>query len=155
MPVEAAAPVTGELRIDASRETIFPFLVEPEKMVRWMGLQAQAEPQPGGVYRVVVNDANTARGEFLEVDPPRRVVFSWGWEEPDAVVKPGESTVEISLHEDGDGTIVRLIHSGLPEDRRQGHADGWHHYMPRLAEVAAGRDPGPDEWHGPTNDGED
>src|SRR5689334_1819776 len=97
MPVETAAPVQGQIRIEATRETIFPFLIEPEKMVRWMGVQAQAEPEPGGLYRVVVNDSHTARGEFVEVDPPRRVVFSWGWEDEGASIAPGETTVEITL----------------------------------------------------------
>ena len=148
MAVNSMSPVTGQIRVEASRETIFPFLIEPEKMIRWMGLQAQAEAEPGGLYRVVVNDANTARGEFVEIDPPNKVIFTWGWEEAGASVSAGESTVEISLEEDGDATLVRLTHVGLPtEESRKRHAHGWHHYMPRLAEVAAGRDPGPDEFH--------
>ncbi|MEA2346611.1 MAG: hypothetical protein QOG62_398, partial [Thermoleophilaceae bacterium] len=93
---------------------------------------------------VVVNDSHTAKGEFVEVDPPRRVVFSWGWEDEGASIRPGETTVEITLEEDGDGTLVRLVHSGLPEAVAAGHATGWHHYMPRLAKVAVGIDPGPD-----------
>jgi uncharacterized protein YndB with AHSA1/START domain len=156
MPVNSMSPVTGQIRVEASRETVFGFFVEPEKMVRWMGVQAQAEPQPGGLYRVVVNDANTARGEFVEIDPPNKVVFTWGWEEANASIAPGESTVEITLEEDGDATLVRLTHLGLPtEDARQRHAHGWHHYMQRLSAAAAGRDPGPDEFTMPKIEGED
>jgi uncharacterized protein YndB with AHSA1/START domain len=156
MAVDATTAVQGQVRVKASRETVFGFLTEADKMTRWMGVQAQAEPVPGGIYRVVINDRDTASGEFVEVDPPRRVVFTWGWESEDASVAPGESTVEVTLEEDGDATLVRLVHSGLPtEDARERHAHGWHHYMPRLAEVAAGGDPGPDPWANTSQAGKD
>ena len=80
----------------------------------------------------------------------RRIVFSWGWELPDNPMPPGSSTVEIELEPDGpDGsaTIVRLTHRGLPvPPLREQHRLGWEHYLERLAEVAAGGDPGPDPW---------
>ena len=55
--------------------------------------------------------------------------------------------VEIDLVEQPDGTLVRLTHTGLPNaDQCDGHAEGWAHYLSRLAEVGAGRDPGRDPW---------
>ena len=78
--------------------------------------------------------------------PHSRVVFTWGWE-GDSAVPPGSSTVEVSLIPDGDGTVVRLRHSGLPTaELRTRHAEGWEHFLARLAEAGAGRDPGPDPW---------
>ena len=44
------------------------------------------------------------------------------------------------------GTRVDLFHTGLPTSRATGHADGWAHFLPRLATSAAGDDPGPDTW---------
>jgi uncharacterized protein YndB with AHSA1/START domain len=76
-----------------------------------MGQEAFFDPRPGGEYRVkVVNE--TAVGEFVEVEPPRRLVFTWGWDPGMVVgVPPGSSTVEIDLAPEGDGTVVRFRHS--------------------------------------------
>ena len=73
-----------------------------------------------------------------------RLAYSFGWDGSEAV-PPGSSLVEIDLIEEKDGTLLRFTHSGLP-DREQcaRHAEGWAHYIGRLVEVAAGRDPGPD-----------
>jgi uncharacterized protein YndB with AHSA1/START domain len=84
-----------------------------------------------------------ARGEFREIDPPRRVVFTWGWEGHPAV-PPGSSTVEIDLAPDGEGTLLRLTHRRLPDEEIEQHAHGWDHFLPRLATAAPGGDPGPD-----------
>ena len=62
--------VVRELTIDAARETVWEFLVDPEKATRWMGMSATLDPRPGGVYRVEIIPGNTAVGEFIEVDPP-------------------------------------------------------------------------------------
>jgi uncharacterized protein YndB with AHSA1/START domain len=123
---------------------VFAFLTDPQKMVRWMGTEATLDPRPGGVYRVNVTGRDTARGEFVEVVPYTRVVFTWGWEGEVFPVPPGSSVVEISLTPDGDGTVVHLRHSELPEAMRRFHRFGWEHALGRLAVAAPGGDPGPD-----------
>jgi uncharacterized protein YndB with AHSA1/START domain len=132
-----------ETRIEARPETVFPFLTDPERMTRWMGRSATLDPRPGGVFLVDVTGKHVARGEFVSVDPPRRVVFTWGWEDHPEL-PPGASTVEIELVPDGEGTIVRLSHRGLPGETVDAHRHGWNHYLERLTAVAVGRDPGPD-----------
>jgi uncharacterized protein YndB with AHSA1/START domain len=136
-------PVEIEMSIDASPETIFGFLVEPEKMVRWMGVSAELDPRPGGAYKLT-STSQTAIGEYLEVHPFDRVVFTFGWDEPDAYVPPGSSTVEITLTPQGKSTLVKLVHSGLGELTVADHTQGWNHYLGRLAVAATGGDPGPD-----------
>ena len=89
---------------------------------------------------------NVARGEFVSVEPPTRVVFTWGWEGEGNPIPPGASTVEVTLTPDGDGTVLRLVHRDLPLEAQGAHADGWDHFLPRLVEAAAGRDPGRDPW---------
>jgi len=86
-----------------------------------------------------------AVGEFQEIDRPRSVSFTWGYE--GGPVPPGSSLVTVTLTPDGDGTIVKLEHTDLPDEaQRAGHADGWVHYFERLAVVAAGGDAGVDPW---------
>lgn len=140
--VEVADALLHEVRIAARPETVFPYFTDPERLVRWKGRRAELEPRPGGVYRVVINDGQVARGEYLEVTPFTRIVFSWGWE--DGPVPPGASVVEVDLVPDGEGTIVRLTHRDLPAEARDVHDRGWAHYLARLAVAAPGGDPGPD-----------
>jgi uncharacterized protein YndB with AHSA1/START domain len=145
-PTDTTA-VEREVRIRARPETIFPFFTDPELMVRWMGTTVEVDPRPGGIYRVEVDGSHIARGEFVEVSSPERVIFSWGWESTDSPVRPGSSTVEVTLVPDGEHTIVRLVHSDLPStDSADAHSTGWEHYLPRLELAAAGQDPGPDPW---------
>lgn len=138
--------VTRELVIDASPETVWEFLVDPEKIVRWKGTEAALDPQAGGRYRVQVVPGHLAVGEVLECDPPRRLVHTWGWE-GDESVPPGSTTVEYELVPEGDGTRLRFTHRDLPgADSAGSHAHGWDHYLPRLAAAASGADPGRDPW---------
>ena len=85
-------------------------------------------------------------GEYVEVDPPRRVAFTWGWESAIFATPPQSSLVEVSLTPDGDGTIVQLVHRRLHPQALAVHRAGWDHYLPRLALVAAGADAGVDPW---------
>jgi uncharacterized protein YndB with AHSA1/START domain len=138
--------VEREIRIDASPETVFAYFTDPARMTRWKGRSATLDPRPGGAYRVEINDRAVVRGEFVEVTPYSRLVFTWGWEgsDPEHPVPPGSSTVEVVLEPDGGGTLVRLRHRDLPAGQGELHDQGWTHYLGRLGEAAAGRDPGPD-----------
>ena len=144
---EVITAVEREIRIAAGPETVFDFFIDPEKMVQWKGRKADLDARPGGIYRVEISDQAIARGEYVEIDRPNRVVFTWGWEGQESgphAVPPGSSRVEVSLEPDGDGTLVRLRHLDLPEESREIHGQGWDLYLGRLAVVAAGGDPGPE-----------
>src|SRR5947209_15791465 len=151
MPVKAPAAeaVQREVRIDAQPSAVYGFLTQPEKMVRWMGIEAALDPRPGGVYRVDLNRHERVSGEVLEIVPDRSLVFTWGWEDGALPVAPGQSTVEISLESDGNGTLLRLTHRDLPQDMRAFHRLGWEYSLPRLATAAEGGDPGPDPFTSP------
>jgi uncharacterized protein YndB with AHSA1/START domain len=142
--VESERVVEIERRIEAPREEVFVYLTDPDHYMRWMGMAAELDPRPGGVYRVRMNSDTEALGAFVVVDPPSRLVFTWGWV-GDEAVPPGSTTVEITLREDGDGTILRLRHSGFPSDEAAAsHREGWAMYAERLSAVVPGGDPGPD-----------
>ncbi|HUS62653.1 MAG TPA: SRPBCC family protein [Acidimicrobiales bacterium] len=138
------AELVREIMIDASPETIWPFLVDPEKHVEWNGTIAEIDARPGGVHRVLMGGQHQASGEYIEVVPNEKVVFTFGWEQEGNPITPGSTTVEISLQPEGDKTLVRLVHRGLPDDAISDHTKGWDHYLGRLGVSALGGDPGPD-----------
>jgi uncharacterized protein YndB with AHSA1/START domain len=147
--VRQTEAVEREVRIAARPETVFEFFTDPEKQVLWMGRRAELDPRPGGIYDVEISDQSHALGEFVEVEAPSRVVFTFGWKgqtaggEGEHAVPPGSSRVEVTLEPAGDGTLVRLRHFDLPEQARAIHGQGWELFLGRLAVAATGGDPGP------------
>jgi uncharacterized protein YndB with AHSA1/START domain len=145
--------VRRETHIAAPCATVFAFLTDPEKILRWMGAEATAETHPGGLYLVKGIGGRRARGAFREVVPVHRLAYSFGWE-GDETVPPGSTLVEIDLIDQDGGTLLRLTHTGLPDaEQCASHHRGWAHYFGRLAVAAAGGDPGPDPGsHPPPRD---
>ena len=153
MKAETENMIEVERRIEARPETVFAYFTDPERFIRWQGFDAELDPRPGGTFRVTVTGRSrvVARGEYVEVDPPKRIVFTWGWEQIDGLpdgmagLLPGTSTVEVTLAPEGKGTILRLRQSGLRTDpERAIHMQGWEQTLKRLVIVAEGGDPGPD-----------
>jgi uncharacterized protein YndB with AHSA1/START domain len=140
---------SSSIHIEAPPEVVFAHLVTAERMVLWMGQSAELEAKPGGVFSVDVNGF-LFRGEYLEVEPPHRVVWSWGIEGAEDL-PPGSSRVEFTLDPTATGTMLNLVHSGLPDSRATTHGAGWGNYLARLQAVAGGRDPGPDTWMAASN----
>jgi uncharacterized protein YndB with AHSA1/START domain len=173
-PIETSV-VEHEIRVAARPETVFAYFTDPVKMVRWMGVDATLDPRPGGVCRIAFspsdenleyvvdtfgggpeaqeralrNRAGAMLGEFVEVDPPRRIALTWGWEQELLATPPQSTSVEVSFVPDGEHTIVRLAHRRLPAAAVGFHRSGWEHYLERLAVAAAGGDPGHDPWQTP------
>ena len=143
---DATEPLRNEIRIAAPPEVVFPYFTDPARMVDWMGVAALLDPRPGGTFRVEANGRDVVLGEYVEVEPPHRVVFTWGFEGTDPFVAPGSTRVEVTLEPDGEGTLLTLLHHGLADGTRDAHAAGWAHYLARLAPVASGHPPHPDPW---------
>ncbi len=140
--------IVREVRIAASPDEVFPYFTDADKLVVWKAVRAELDARPGGVFRMdVTGRGDIARGQYVEIDPPRRVVFTWEWEDRGTATPPARSVVEVTLSPDGDGgTLLRLVHRGVPQEIRRGSAAGWAHYLARLVLAAAGHDPGPDPW---------
>src|SRR5262245_30680533 len=105
-----------------------------------MGGEAATETHPGGLYLLkgVGSHARVARGAFREVVPVHRLVYTFGWEGSQEV-PPGSSLVEIDLIERDGGTMLRMTHSGLPNEAQcAGHDRGCAHYVGQLAIAAVG-----------------
>lgn len=123
----------------------FALITEPDRLRRWMTVAARVDLRAGGEYRWTVTPGHAAAGTFVEVEPGRRVVFSWGWELGGDPL-PGESTVTVTLTPVDGGTEVQLVHEGLTEEQAARHAEGWNHFLDRLVTAARDGDAGPDEW---------
>lgn len=143
MAEPTSTPDSGALERDlfvaATPDIVFAHFVDPERIARWMGRTVEFDARPGGAWRIDYNGTDIARGEVVEIDPPRRLVYTWGWEAPGEAVGPGGSTVEVTLTPEAGGTRLRLRHSGLPEGEVAGHAQGWDQFLPSLgAAVTSG-----------------
>ena len=137
-------PIRHQVQVAAPPEKVFPYLTRSELMLAWMGDHAVLEPRPGGQFTVDINGV-PVRGRYLVVDPPRRVVLTWGHAGSD-VFPPGSTTVEITLTPTEEGTLLSLEHRDLPAEQAPQHAIGWPHFLNRLAQAATGRNPGPDPY---------
>jgi uncharacterized protein YndB with AHSA1/START domain len=139
--------IVVERRVSAPPEKVFAFFTDAGRWMAWQGTEAEIELVPGGLWRVNVTGDGFASGRVLEVVENERIVFTWGWEQGPPV-PPGSTTVMIELVPEGNGTLIRLTHSGLPSDQIEIHRQGWEHYVPRLAAVSDGGDPGPNRSEG-------
>ena len=119
--------ISTSVRIAAPPEVVFPYFTDPKLMVTWIGERVDLDARPGGTFALDISGV-AARGSYVEVEPPHRVVFTWGIPD-DATMPPGSSTVEVVLVADGTDTIVNLTHRDLPPDREPSHREGWEGYL--------------------------
>lgn len=134
------------IHLPVGPDEAFALITEPERLRRWQTVAARVDLRIGGEYRWTVTPGHHAAGTFQEIEPGRRVVFTWGWESG-MDLAPGASTVTITLEPDADGTMLRLVHDGLNAEQAAAHAEGWNHYLDRLvAETSSPAGAGPDEW---------
>ena len=134
-----------EVDLPAPPEEVFRHLTDPAAMIRWMGQHATLKPVPGGAFEIDINGV-PVRGQYLEIDPPHRVLVSWGVA-GNPSMPPGATEVEFTLTPTPAGTRLRLIHRGLPPSQEDIHAAGWQHFLARLTHATAGDNPDPDPWH--------
>jgi uncharacterized protein (TIGR03086 family) len=138
-------PFEKSVFVPLGADETFALLTRPDRLRRWQAITARVDLRAGGEYRWTIVPGHVARGTITELDPGKRVVFTWGWEDS-ADLPPGASTVIITLEPAPGGTTVRLVHDGLSEEQTASHAMGWEHYFGRLAKAVADGDAGPDEW---------
>ncbi len=135
--------IVVERRIAAPPHVVYAYLTQSDKWARWQGVAAAIEAVPGGAFSMTMANGTEAHGQVIDLVPNRRLVLTWGWVDHPGL-PPGTSTVEINLEPDGDATMLRLAHHGLPPTEVDIHLAGWNRYLPRLAVAATGGDPGAD-----------
>jgi uncharacterized protein YndB with AHSA1/START domain len=135
-----AREVRREIYIEASPETVFALLTDATAMTKWQAEIVEADPVPGGVFRLAEPGGAQIEGRYVEIVPYSKVVYTWGGI---AGVAPGQSTVEFLLKPRDTGTLVRLRHYNLPASSFDAHDREWALVgLPKLKAVAEGRDPG-------------
>src|ERR1700738_1858832 len=134
--------------VPLNADDTFALITEPDRLRRWQVITARVELRAGGDYRWTIIPGHSASGTLTEVEPGRRVVFTWGWE-GSADLPPGASTVTITLEPADGGTLVHLVHEGLAGEQVDSHARGWEHSPGWRVTPPAEGAAGPDEWGSP------
>ncbi len=119
--------------LNASPERVFSLWTEPASIRQWFGgLQTEVQDvsfdlRPGGQYSIQVNTeqgASTITGEFLEVEEPARLVYTWELESPQGTMP--STTVEVEFRGRDGQTEVVLSHGPfLDPEVKVFHGDGW------------------------------
>ena len=117
--------IEQSVRIAATPETIWTFWTEPALLAEWLGV-AEILPEPGGLFRVAMDNGHTMRGNFIELDPPNRFAITFGWEQNEGqLLAPGTTRVDVTITPDGAETVVQLRHSEMPTTHAADHSKGW------------------------------
>jgi uncharacterized protein YndB with AHSA1/START domain len=130
--------------LPAAREQVFRACTDPQELAKWWGPKGFTAPsveldvRVGGNYRIAMQppDSELFRlaGEFLEVDPPARLAYTFRWLEPDPDDR--ETTVTLSFADLGESTRLDLDQRVFAtEARRALHEEGWTDALARLEEV--------------------
>ena len=136
-----------ERTFDAPPSAVFDAWTNPEVLRRWWAVGpdwntplAEVDLRPGGRYRLSMHDAgsgatHTVGGEYLEIERPSRLVYTWTWEgEPVEMRGSENSVVTVSFRAEGEGTRVVLDHAELESDESvANHEHGWKGCLESLA----------------------
>src|SRR5215472_8626819 len=132
-PTSVSDTIVQEIAIRGTADRVFEALANPDQRVKWWGGEGRfrathmkSDLRPGGKWMMRGNGLGgkhfQVTGEYLQVEPPRLLVFTWlpDWQE-DAV----ESVVRFDLEERNGVTTVRLTHSGLTSETSRLSHKGW------------------------------
>jgi uncharacterized protein YndB with AHSA1/START domain len=126
--------VRMERTFQASAQEVFDAWTSVEVLKRWWHAEhewetphAEVDLRLGGAIRLIMRNPEDGaeyggRGEFVTIEAPRRLVFTWGWDYED---ESKRQLIEVELIEHGDSTTVVLTHSGLPAAETDEYLDGW------------------------------
>jgi uncharacterized protein YndB with AHSA1/START domain len=114
---------------------VFRYFTDSERFAAWWGAGSTIDARPGGPLRIRYPNGVLASGEVIEVAPPERIVFTYGYEDPAKPVRPGGSRVVVTLQERKDGTLLHLRHELPDAAARDQHVQGWRYQLAVFANV--------------------
>ncbi len=121
-------------RLDGPPEAVWPLLTQPDNLPLWLGHPVVFDLEVGGRIEVEIDEGHRFSGEFVEIDPPNRLRFTWGWRTGPIEIPPGSTMVEMTLTARESGTELRLVHTGLG-DWAERTIVGWTIKLDRLVLV--------------------
>ena len=122
--------------IRARREIVFRYFTDTARWSAWWGQGSAIDPMPGGRVHVRYPDGTEADGEIVEIVPPERIVFTYGYASG-TPIPPGASRVTIALEPHPEGTRVRLTHAFADASVRDQHVQGWRYQLSVFTNVVA------------------
>jgi uncharacterized protein YndB with AHSA1/START domain len=132
--------VRVERLLPAPIAEVFAAWTHPELMAQWLAptgsAEVEADVRVGGQFRVtmIAGDVRLVHtGEYLVVDPPHRLSFTWR----SPYTGPGASQVDVFLSARGSATRLILVHERLPDETRSSHEGGWMTILDRLVALMA------------------
>lgn len=145
MTTETSTRIRLTRTIRAAPEKVFRAWTEPERMKKWSApegyevTEVSSDLRVGGRFEIRMENeegaAHTAVGEYREVDPPRRLVYTWDWAEEGAEM--GDTLVTVEFRETDEGhTEVVMVHDLLPsKEAAKDHEQGWASCLNRLEAI--------------------
>jgi uncharacterized protein YndB with AHSA1/START domain len=124
------------ITICAERSTVFRFFIESQLFADWWGEGSTIDGRVGGTLSIRYPNGLLASGKILEMEPPERIVFTYGYD-AGKPFPPGESRVVITLKEHSDGTVLTLRHELSDASLRDEHIQGWRYQLALFANVAS------------------
>jgi uncharacterized protein YndB with AHSA1/START domain len=141
----STSTITISRTVAATPERVFTAWTDAEELAAWWwpqldGTTYDVDARPDGRFRIHSPGIGaTVTGVYTEVAPPRRLVFTWRWEdegEPEAAI---EDTVVVTLEPDDGGTRVTVAHTSVAHVPEGGAEQGWNDVMDRLVRVVGGQ----------------
>lgn len=144
------------LVIRARPATVFEFFTNTADWAAWWGAGSTIDARPGGTLLIRHPNGVEVSGEVLEVQPPQRIVFTYGYASG-TPIPPGASQVTIRLDSHPAGTLLQLTHAFADADARDQHVQGWRFQLSLFANAVAnkanaGAAQSVDEWFGAWSD---
>lgn len=138
------------VEIDATSETVFEVISQPEHVRRWWPDDAEFDPTPGATGHLVFGDpsspdAHVPEITVVDVEPPRLFSFRWVYPSGEAAGADNSLLVTFELTPRGSGTVVRMRETGfaakdwdedVADAEYRDHCAGWDHFLPRLVDYA-------------------
>jgi uncharacterized protein YndB with AHSA1/START domain len=123
--------------IRAPREVVFRYFQDPERWARWWGAGSTIESREGGAFLIRYPNGETASGRVVELSPPERFVFTFGYDAPGKPIPPGGSRVSVRLEATPEGTRLSLAHEAPDKKVAEEHVQGWRYQLALFSNVVA------------------